>query len=356
MKKHTKVSFKNQHIYVGLDSHNKNWRVSIRYENIEHKTFTQNPEPKILVDYLHRNFPGAIYHCVYEAGYNGFWICDELNELGVDCIVVNPADIPTKDKDKRVKTDTRNARNLAIEFQAGHLTPIYIPSPSALADRQLVRTRKQVVKDRSRIKNQIKALLSFHNIKIPVEYQDRKWHSSFIAWLETIEIPFQQLRTSLDFHIKRLKFSHQTILELNRELYKLAKSDRYKENFLILKTIPGIGDLSAIIWLVEIVDINRFSSTDDFASMVRITPTEHTSDSKKYIGPITKRANTFLKSILVENAWVAIEKDPALMKYYKKLTKRMKASKAIIRVARKLLNRISHVLKTKEHYKLGIAR
>lgn len=356
MKKHTKVSFKNQHIYVGLDSHNKNWRVSIKYENIEHKTFTQNPEPKLLVDYLHRNFPGATYHCVYEAGYNGFWICDELNKLGVNCIVVNPADVPTKDKDRQVKTDKRDARKLATELQSGNLEPIYIPNPQSLADRQLVRTRRQIVKEHSRIKNQIKALLSFHNIKIPKEYQGRKWNSSFIEWLETIEIPLPQLRTSLDFHIKRLKFSNQTILEIDRELYKLAKSDRYKENFILLKYIPGIGDLSAIIWLVEIIDINRFSSTDNFASMVGITPGEHSSDSKKYVGPITKRANTFLKSILIENAWVAIEKDPALMKYYKKLTKRMKASKAIIRVARKLLNRIYHILKTKEHYKLGVAR
>jgi len=69
-------------------------------KDFEHKTFTQTPEPKALVTYLHKHFPN--YMCAYEAGYFGFWIYYQLNQMGVNCIVVHPADIPTKDKERHI--------------------------------------------------------------------------------------------------------------------------------------------------------------------------------------------------------------------------------------------------------------
>ena len=100
-RKITKLNFKGQEIYVGLDTGKKSWKVSILTKDFEHKTFSQPPKPEVLVDYLRRNFPGAKYLCVYEAGYFGFWIHDALREQGVECLVTHPADVPTKDKERR---------------------------------------------------------------------------------------------------------------------------------------------------------------------------------------------------------------------------------------------------------------
>jgi len=71
-----KLDFTDQPIYIGLDVHKKSWSVSIHSALCEHKTFTQPPEVDLLVNYLRRNFPGASYHSVYEAGYSGFWVHD----------------------------------------------------------------------------------------------------------------------------------------------------------------------------------------------------------------------------------------------------------------------------------------
>ena len=109
----TKLDFTGQQIYVGLDIHKKSWSVSIYSEHSEHKTFTQPPAVDKLVYYLRRHFPGATYHSVYEAGYSGFWIHDRLQEHGVQCLVVNPADVPTKDKERTKKTDRVDCRKLA---------------------------------------------------------------------------------------------------------------------------------------------------------------------------------------------------------------------------------------------------
>lgn len=93
LKQDTKLSFKDQTIYVGLDIAKKSWNVTILTEDFFHKTFTQPPIPDVLVGYLKRNFPDAHYICAYEAGLFGFWICSALKRLGADCIVVHPSDI-----------------------------------------------------------------------------------------------------------------------------------------------------------------------------------------------------------------------------------------------------------------------
>lgn len=105
MKQSTKPDFTGQDFFIGLDVHIKNWRVSIYTDKFEHKSFTQNPDPQILINYLHQYFPGANYHSVYEAGYCGFWIHDALIQAGIDSIVVNAADVPTKDKERKRKTN-----------------------------------------------------------------------------------------------------------------------------------------------------------------------------------------------------------------------------------------------------------
>ncbi len=76
----SKLDFSGQHLYVGLDVHRKRWSVCVLTQQFEHKTFSQPPDPSVLANYLNRNFPGATYHAVYEAGYSGFWIHDRLRE------------------------------------------------------------------------------------------------------------------------------------------------------------------------------------------------------------------------------------------------------------------------------------
>jgi transposase len=136
-----KLDFTGQQIYVGMDVHKKSWSISIFTDQFEHKTFSQPPEVGMLVNYLKRNFPGAAYKSVYEAGYSGFWIHDRLQEQGVQCLVVNPADVPTKDKERANKTDRVDCRKLARSLRNGEIEGIYVPSRPKVEDRSLLRTR-----------------------------------------------------------------------------------------------------------------------------------------------------------------------------------------------------------------------
>ena len=175
-----KLDFTGQNIYVGMDVHKKSWSVSIFTEYLEHKTFTQPPEVNVLVNYLRRNFPGASYKSVYEAGYSGFWIHDSLREQGINCIVVNPADLPTKNKEKAGKTDKVDCRKLARGLRSNELEGIYVLPRLHIEDRSLIRTRQSMVRKQTRCKNQIKAMLCFYGIHIPEELTQSHWSKRFI--------------------------------------------------------------------------------------------------------------------------------------------------------------------------------
>ena len=122
------MDFSGQSIYVGLDVHKKSWAVSIFSEQCAHKKFTQPPEADKLAQYLKRNFPGAAYQAVYEAGFRGFWAHDRLQEQGVNCIVVHPADVPTTNKERTSKRDRTDCRKLARSLRNGELKGIYVPT------------------------------------------------------------------------------------------------------------------------------------------------------------------------------------------------------------------------------------
>ena len=125
--KDSRINFKDQHFYIGMDVHKKQWTVSIRNNGLALKTFSMDPSPEMLRDYLEGHFPQGVYHVVYEVGFCGFWICRVLREMGIDCIVVHPPDIPTAHKEKDRKTDPVDAGKQARELEKGNLSVSIFP-------------------------------------------------------------------------------------------------------------------------------------------------------------------------------------------------------------------------------------
>lgn len=346
----SKLDFTGQQIYVGMDVHKKSWSISIYTDQFEHKTFSQPPEVGVLVNYLKRNFPGAAYKSVYEAGYCGFWIHDRLQEQGVQCLVVNPADVPTKDKERAGKTNPVDCRKLARSLRNGEIEGIYVPSRPKAEDRSLLRTRHSMVRKQTRCKNQIKAILCFYGIQIPDDLANSHWSKRFINWIESIRMERASGDMALKVHLAELTHIRQAIAELNRAIRALAKTDDYRNNVQILRTVPGVSVLTAMTLLTELYDISRFKTLDKLCSYVGLIPDTYSSGEKDRKTGMTKRRNAQLRIILIESAWTAVRKDPALMLAFSELCKHMTKTNAIVRIARKLLNRIRYVLKNQQEY------
>jgi transposase len=350
MNKISKLDFRDQQIYIGMDIHKKSWSISILTEKFEHKTFTQPPNVEVLLNYLKRNFPGGSYKSVYEAGYCGFWIHDRLQEHGVQCLVVNPADVPTKDKERRSKTDRVDCRKLARSLRSGEIDSIYVSSRLKVEDRSLLRTRHSMVRKQTRCKNQIKSILHFYGIQIPEELANGHWSKRFIAWIEAIRMERASGNIALRVHLEELNNMRKIIADITRSIRSLANCEEYQQNVRLLKTLPGISTLTAMTLLTELYEINRFKNLDKLCSYIGLIPDTDSSGEIERKAGITKRRNAQLRGILIESAWAAVRKDPALLMTFTILCKKMPKTNAIVRIARKLLNRIRYVLKTQQEY------
>jgi transposase len=355
----TKDSFKGQSFYIGIDTHKKNWIVTILGEQYEHKTYSQNPDPELLAGYLNRNFPGASYHAVYEAGFSGFDSCRKLNQLGVNCIIIHPADVPTTQKEKEQKTDKADSRKLARSLRSNEFEAIDIPDPELEADRALVRQRFRQVKDVSRTKNRIKSLLFQFGIVIPERFtsaQTRHWSKAYINWLKNLKVDHSSLKQVIDNYIRIGEAQREELLLLEKQVRNLSLADRYKDNYSLLLSIPGIGPKTAMTFLTQIGDIGRFARLDDLCNYVGLVPKMYGSGDKMQVGKITRRGRKEMKIMLIEASWQAVRKDPALMLKFNELINRMNKNKAIIRIARKLLSRIRFVLLNRQPYSLGVVQ
>ncbi len=243
-------------------------------------------------------------------------------------------------------------------MRSGDLVPIYVPSSKTIEDRCLVRDRSMLVRDSTRNKNRIKSFLYFHGIKLPPSFENSRthWSKRFICWLEAIKMKEDSSKLTLSLLVSECKKLRDTILDVTRSIRKLSQTEAYVEQEKLIRTVPGIGSITAITFLTEIETISRFSNNDQLHSFIGIVPSTNYSGEDEKVENITSRGHNILRSAIIESAWRAVVHDPALMKAYHEYCKRMAPNKAILRIAKKLLNRISFVLKNKQPYRLSVVK
>lgn len=348
-----KLDFTGNTLFIGIDVHLKSWNVSLYYNDIFLKNFTQPPEPMYLKDYLEKNYPGANYRCAYESGFCGTWIQRSLTSQGIECIIVNAADVPSTDKSDKNKTDKSDSKKIAKSLQAGLLNSIYIPDTELESDRQLVRCVERFNNDLTRIKNRIKGLLYQMGIKIPEQFSSGGWNQKFILWLKGLNCLDNSVRLTLNHQLQMAELYRVQKLKLLKDVRTMLNKKRYTETAQYLQSIPGIGPLIAANLLAEIGDINRFCNFEKLNCFVGFYPSEFSSGERIHQGTITSRKNNRLRRLLIESAWVAIRSDPAFTKAYSEFKLRVGGKRAIIKIARKLLSRIRHIWIHQVYYQKG---
>lgn len=345
-------------VFVGIDVHLTNWKATIILEQTPFKTFSLDPNAEVLKQYLEKNFPNCEYYSAYEAGFCGFSTHRKLEENGIKNIVVNPADIPTTDKERKQKEDKRDSRKIANALKLGQLQPIYIPKIEMEELRSLVRFRKTLVKEVSRNKARIKHFLYQNGVGIPaiLSSGSKHWSTNFTNWLKTLKFHTESGDLVLNDTLEIVAYLRAKLLSVTKKIRDVAfSSTEYNQPIKNLMSIPGIGFIAAVTLTTELFDINRFKNLDHLCSFIGLVPTTNSSGEKDRTGNITKRSNQALRELLIESAWIAIRNDPSLAIAFSILRKRMEPNKAIIRIAKKLLNSIKFVLKNNKKYEINKA-
>jgi transposase len=220
--------------------------------------------------------------------------------------------------------------------------------------RSLNRTRFYLMRDFRRSKNRIKSFLQYYSIFIPPEFDNNQWPLKFIDWLKQIKMKTSSGQDAFSNLIRSFEYHREQILILSRQI-RIRVREYDKELYNLLKTVSGIGPLTSSALITEIGDINRFPHINHLSSFVGLVPRVKQSGETSYNAGMTFRCNEYLRTLLIESSWQAIRQDPAMMQYYHQHIINNKGQKVIVKVARKLLNRVRYVMKNRKPYVTGVA-
>lgn len=337
-------------VFVGLDVHKATFSLVAVIDGIVAlKVGSMPASADRLIEFLRDRFGQADIRAAYEAGFSGFGLCRSLVAAGIGCIVVHAASIEVAAND-RVKTDKRDAAKIALHLSRGALAGIRIPSVEEELRRQLTRTRFQLVKERTRIGNQIKSKLFQFGYIGPDE--ECVMSGKLLRELRKKPLP-PELATVVGILADLWEGIQEKVQELDQAIDEQAKKELSLEK--IYRSVPGVGRLIARTLANELGDMSQFSSAKELYSFVGLTPAEYSSGPNERKGHITKQGAGLLRCLLVEAAWMARTKDPALAAVYDRLKVTRGGKRAIVAVARRLVGRIRACLKDRTPYEVGRA-
>jgi transposase len=253
------------------------------------------------IDQLIRKMQSKAKHLVfvYEAGPCGYWRYRYLSKKGYDCWVVAPSLIPKKAGD-RVKTNRRDAVQLARLARSGDLTSVYVPKVEDEAIRDLSRAREDTLSDLKDAKFRLKAFLLRHDIR----YTGRaNWSPAHLRWLSEVvcqtpaqQIVFQEYVRAITEHTERLQ-------RLDQERQEQVKTWRLHPVVEALQALRGVQFTVAVTTVAELGDLTRFDHPRELMKFLGLIPSEYSTGERRRQGSITKAGNTHARRALVEGAW-----------------------------------------------------
>lgn len=339
-------------LFIGIDIHKRNWKVHCSTDLFMGKSFSMSADPEKLLAYVSKHFHGHQVTTAYEAGCCGYYAHRCFESYGWQSLVVNPADIHRKGKEQHTKTDKLDAQLIARELKDGRLESIIIPDKEREELRSLFRRRNDLVKDFRRVKSYIKMQLLYFGIKEPEEFDNDHWSHKYRNWLDNMVFEYPTAKATLDSRLRFFRFVDQELRDISTELRRYCKK-HYKKDYMLLRSIPGIGGIVACGILCELGDLRRFNNIKHLAGYVGLAPSIYQSGKNQRTMGMTPRANRLLRSYFVEASWQAIRSDPVMQAYYRKHQGKNVKS-VIVKVARKLLSRTLAVIKTEVPYTIGI--
>ena len=242
---------------------------------------------------------GHRLHVVYEAGPCGFVIWRHLNALGHSCDVVAPSSIP-KRSGERIKTDRRDAMNLARLDRSGDLTAVRVPGATDEAVRDLVRAREDSVRECRNARHRLKALL----LRNGIAYTGKSsWTAAHLRWLATLKMEHAAQQIGFQEYLHSITEATHRIERLEQAMRETLPDWSLKPLVQALMALRGVQLIAAMTLVAELQDFLRFASPRKLMAFVGLVPGEHSSGPKRRQGSITKAGNSAARRMLVEIAW-----------------------------------------------------
>jgi len=286
-------------IYVGLDVHKDTIAVALaeagkRGELREYGKIANTPAALRTLAAKLASHGWRLRFC-YEAGPCGYGIQRQLSEAGHECVVVAPSLIPRKPGD-RVKTDRRDAINLAKLHRAGELSSVWVPDPAHEAIRDLVRARLAAVRVLRQARQQLSGFLLRHGR----HYNRPAWTLMHRRWLAGLSF---EHAARLEDCIAAVEAATARRDHLEAHIEAALPDWSLTPVVKALQALRGLALVAAATLVAELGDITRFANPRQFMAYLGLVPSEHSSGSTRRQGGITKAGNGAARRMLIEAAW-----------------------------------------------------
>ena len=323
-------------MYLGIDIHKRYSQVAVVDGDGNLQDEIRLPNDRL--DELAKQYAGG--EAAIEASGNYRPIYETLNEH-LDVTLVDPS----KNRiiaDATVKTDRVDAKRLAMMLRTDMLAKSYVPPDEIRSLRDLVRTRKSLVEERTAEKNRVQAVLArTDNI-----YDSELFGPDGREFLAELSLS-EGDRMIVEAHLSIIDEYDEQIEILDKKIsQQLAESPAAE----LLLTIPGVGEYTAATVIAEVGEIERFDTDKQLVSYAGLDPEVHQSGDTEIRGGISKEGSAPLRWTLVQSAHVAVRHDEYLGNFYTRLKRKKNHQIAVVAAARKLLVSIFYMLTRNEPY------
>src|SRR6478672_1741436 len=236
----------------------------------------------------------------YEAGPTGYELHRQIKALGHECVVVAPSLIPKKRGD-RVKTNRRDAVNLAKLLRAGELTAVWVPDRRHEAMRDLTRARETAVIDLRSKRQQVSAFLLRQGRWYPAG--KKTWTNAHMNWLASQKFEQPERRIVCEEMIFAIRQAQERVERLEQAIRAAVPDWSLAKVVTALMALRGIDLISATGLLAELGDLSRFQTAPELMGYLGMGSSESSTGDTIKRGPITKSGNRRARRTLVECAW-----------------------------------------------------
>ena len=236
----------------------------------------------------------------YEAGPTGYEVYRQIKSLGHECVVVAPSLIPKRPGD-RVKTNRRDALNLAKLLRAGELTAVWVPDRHHEAMRDLTRARETTMMDLRSKRQQVSAFL----LRQGLHYSEGKktWTKTHMNWLASQKLEYAEQRLVFEEMMLAVRQAQERLERLEQAIRVAVPDWSLAEVVTALMAMRGMDLISAATFLAEIGDLSRFQHPRELMGYLGLVPSEASTGDTIKRGPITKAGNRRARRMLVECSW-----------------------------------------------------
>jgi|ERR1051325_718847 transposase len=315
--------------FIGIDLHKTSSQICILSEDGElterrikstracfDEVFAQRPQARILV----------------EASTESEWVACHIEHLGHEVIVADPNFAPMyATRDKKIKTDKRDARALCEACRLGAYRPAHRTSERQRKIRVQLLVRSTLVRTRSKYISLIGSLARREGCRIATGGSN-----NFIARVEAANLPAHVMEVIAPL-FESLRMLNRRIDEADALLEKVVKEDEVVKR---LCTTPGVGPVTATTYAATIDDASRFGAAKQVRSYLGLVPREYSSGERQYRGRISKAGGSRARTLLVEAAWALLrwrtERNAALYDWAMRIAARRGRARACVALARKL--------------------